>query len=377
MRARHDLRRAAPIALLASLTLVSTPGVAVAAADAQPAQPRNAQVQQAAAAAQPSLDDQIASAEKALKAAQDKEASARAKLDTATREHEEAANRAASAREKAERAGAALDKARAQLDHARTKVEQLSGSQFRFGSLVGPIVGFLASNDSADGATSALLDVTGNSGLDLIEKPRAEVAQKRTADQQAQADLKQARNAERKAENALKDARKAHEATVAARDEAQVALDDLHATKQEQQAAAPPAGGAAAPQAAPGFARPAEGKFTSGYGARWGTSHLGIDIANDIGTPIRAAHPGTVISSGPASGFGLWVRVQRDDGLITLYGHINESLVSVGQEVEAGQQIATMGNRGQSTGPHLHFGVVENGSKIDPLPWLADRGITY
>lgn len=121
---------------------------------------------------------------------------------------------------------------------------------------------------------------------------------------------------------------------------------------------------------------PAHGTFTSGFGARWGTSHLGIDIANSIGTPIYAASDGTVIEAGPASGFGLWVRVQLSDGTIQVYGHMNSFSVKEGQKVKCGQQIAEIGNRGQSTGPHLHFEVWQNGTrKIDPRPWLAARGI--
>ncbi len=64
------------------------------------------------------------------------------------------------------------------------------------------------------------------------------------------------------------------------------------------------------------------------------------------------------------------------DGTVTLYGHINSALVSVGQSVMAGDQIATMGNRGNSTGPHLHFEVLLGGTeRIDPVPWLAKRGL--
>jgi murein DD-endopeptidase MepM/ murein hydrolase activator NlpD len=133
---------------------------------------------------------------------------------------------------------------------------------------------------------------------------------------------------------------------------------------------------AKAEAARPKFFKPAEGSFTSGFGARWGTTHLGIDIANRIGTPIYSVADGVVIESGPASGFGLWVRVQHSDGTITIYGHIDRSLVSEGQKVKAGQQIAKMGNRGQSTGPHLHFEVWLNGTKkINPLPWLQQRGV--
>ncbi len=119
------------------------------------------------------------------------------------------------------------------------------------------------------------------------------------------------------------------------------------------------------------------GSFTSGFGARWGASHLGIDVANAIGTPILAVADGTVIDAGPASGFGMWVRLLHSDGTVTVYGHVNTTTVSVGEHVMAGDQIATMGNRGYSTGPHCHFEVWQNGSdKIDPVPWLASRGIS-
>jgi murein DD-endopeptidase MepM/ murein hydrolase activator NlpD len=134
---------------------------------------------------------------------------------------------------------------------------------------------------------------------------------------------------------------------------------------------------AAEEAARPRFIRPAQGTFTSGFGARWGASHYGIDIANAIGTPIVAAADGTVIDAGPASGFGLWVRIKLPDGTINVYGHMNCFSVHVGQKVRAGEQIAEIGNRGESTGPHLHFEVWNpDGKKIDPRPWLAARGVT-
>jgi murein DD-endopeptidase MepM/ murein hydrolase activator NlpD len=119
------------------------------------------------------------------------------------------------------------------------------------------------------------------------------------------------------------------------------------------------------------------GRVTSGFGGRWGTVHQGLDIAAPIGTPIHVPEAGTVISSGPASGFGLWVRVQHADGTITVYGHINRSFVKVGQKVDQGDVIAETGNRGQSTGPHLHIGVMQNGSYVNPQPWLDAHGIGY
>jgi murein DD-endopeptidase MepM/ murein hydrolase activator NlpD len=128
----------------------------------------------------------------------------------------------------------------------------------------------------------------------------------------------------------------------------------------------------------PKFVRPAEGTLTSTYGARWGTTHYGIDIANRIGTPILAVADGKVVEAGPASGFGLWVRIEHADGTVSVYGHVDTYSVRAGQQVKAGQQIARMGNRGQSTGPHLHFEVWDaGGRKLNPLPWLAARGIRF
>jgi murein DD-endopeptidase MepM/ murein hydrolase activator NlpD len=126
----------------------------------------------------------------------------------------------------------------------------------------------------------------------------------------------------------------------------------------------------------PLFVLPTIGRLTSGYGARWGTTHWGIDIANSIGTPIVAAADGVVVESGPASGFGLWVRLLHADGTSTVYGHINRALVSEGDQVRAGDEIAEMGNRGHSTGPHLHFEVWNpDGAKVNPLTWLLKHGI--
>ena len=127
----------------------------------------------------------------------------------------------------------------------------------------------------------------------------------------------------------------------------------------------------------PLFAMPTRGVWTSGFGYRWGVLHGGIDIANSIGTPILAAADGVVIDVGPTAGYGAWVKLRHSDGTVTLYGHINSWLVGKGDRVMAGDQIATMGNRGNSTGPHLHFEVLVNGTnRTDPVPWLAQRGLS-
>lgn len=124
-------------------------------------------------------------------------------------------------------------------------------------------------------------------------------------------------------------------------------------------------------------AKPAEGTLTSEFGMRWGSMHNGVDIANGIGTPIYAAMAGTVIDSGPASGFGNWIRIQHDDGSITVYGHMATLNVSVGERVSAGQQIAGMGNEGFSTGSHLHFEYRPGGgAPADPMPLFNQNGIS-
>ncbi|MEH0146890.1 M23 family metallopeptidase [Corynebacterium sp. Q4381] len=122
---------------------------------------------------------------------------------------------------------------------------------------------------------------------------------------------------------------------------------------------------------------PAVGRFTSGYGPRWGRIHNGIDIANNLGTPIYAVMDGTVINAGPAQGFGNWVVIKHDGGEVSVYGHMRDYNVSVGQRVKAGEQIAKIGNEGQSTGPHLHFEIKPDGQKqVDPVPWFKAQGIT-
>ena len=126
----------------------------------------------------------------------------------------------------------------------------------------------------------------------------------------------------------------------------------------------------------PSVVKPAEGAFTSGFGPRWGSFHNGIDIANANGTPILAIMDGTVLDSGPASGYGNWIRIQHDDGTISLYGHMESLDVSTGQRVHAGQKIAGMGNLGFSTGTHLHFEVHPGGGvPVDPAASLAERRI--
>lgn len=122
--------------------------------------------------------------------------------------------------------------------------------------------------------------------------------------------------------------------------------------------------------------------ISSGYG--WRTLrggrdfHDGIDYAAPKGTPIYAVASGTVLFAGPASGFGNWIVIQLPSGLCTVYGHMynNEIKVSVGESVSQGQQIAAVGDNGDSTGYHLHFEVdrdayhLSGDQGINPNPYF-------
>ncbi len=161
--------------------------------------------------------------------------------------------------------------------------------------------------------------------------------------------------------------------------EAQVRLDEVAASRAARAAEAEAAEAAAREAARPKTVLPVRGAvLTSTFGPRWGTYHYGIDLAAPMHTPEYAAADGVVLRAGPASGFGLAVYILHESGDVTVYGHMDSISVSPGDYVEAGQQIALLGNRGQSTGPHLHFEVHrggEDGERIDPIAWLAARGV--
>ncbi|MDI6815768.1 MAG: peptidoglycan DD-metalloendopeptidase family protein [Actinomycetota bacterium] len=125
-----------------------------------------------------------------------------------------------------------------------------------------------------------------------------------------------------------------------------------------------------------GFMRPSSGSITSGYGMRrhpilgYSRMHTGVDFGAALGSPIYAAHSGTVIIAGRMGGYGKTVVISHGGGLSTLYAHNSQLHVSVGQDVERGDAIANAGSTGLSTGPHLHFEVRVNGSPHNPMNWL-------
>ena len=136
------------------------------------------------------------------------------------------------------------------------------------------------------------------------------------------------------------------------------------------------AGYSGAPAGAGGMIWPISGPITSEFGWRthpiFGTArfHSGLDIGGDYGMPIYAAAGGTVIYAGWISGYGNAVIIDHGGGVTTLYGHNDSLNVSEGENVAQGQVIAMCGSTGNSTGPHCHFEVRENGEPVSPYGYL-------
>ncbi|MBM7464277.1 M23 family metallopeptidase [Microbacterium dextranolyticum] len=135
-----------------------------------------------------------------------------------------------------------------------------------------------------------------------------------------------------------------------------------------------------------GWVRPASGYISSWYGVRGSvcgngsctsSGHRGIDFATGCGSPIYAAASGTVVWAQYTGDWGNYVKVDHGGGTQTAYAHIMPGGYNVndGQWVNAGDVIAYVGSTGASTGCHLHFEVWIDGGRIDPAPYLLDRGI--
>lgn len=117
----------------------------------------------------------------------------------------------------------------------------------------------------------------------------------------------------------------------------------------------------------PGLLWPETGAITT----RFSGAHNGIDIAVPDGTPLRAASGGRVTSAGWTTyGLGIAVYIDHGDGFVTVYGHMASASVTPGQYVSQGQVIGAQGSTGNSTGPHVHFTVLQNGRYVNPVEYL-------
>ena len=282
---------------------------------------------------------------------------------------------------------------RSQEDVAQLGREAYMGSDDSFGD-----VALLLDADSPTEVLqqAATLEELGEQRSELLEQFEVDEAMEARIDREARAALAEQDRAARVAAEAaaaaeaqLSAAQGTYDALAAEKAALDAQLREAEIHLLDIQGASDPAGtwavrraaGATADRltSADGAVPPTDGRVTSCYGSRWGTLHAGVDIAAPIGTPVFSPEAGIVLDAGPASGFGLAVYVQHGDGTVTLYGHVNQFFVTPGQVVAAGQQIAEVGNRGQSTGPHLHFEVHDGGlyaSRVDPTPWLDARGIS-
>lgn len=137
---------------------------------------------------------------------------------------------------------------------------------------------------------------------------------------------------------------------------------------------------AAAESPAPDWVHPMpQARTTSCFGWRWGQIHAGVDLAAPEGTPIRAVGAGTVTHAGwEFGGYGISVVIDHHDGHYTHYAHASKALVSKGDKVTPGQEIAREGNTGDSQGPHLHFEVHKGSlwNQVEPTQWMNNRNVT-
>ncbi|MCO7218811.1 M23 family metallopeptidase [Klenkia sp. PcliD-1-E] len=324
----------------------------------------------------------------------------------------------AQARAAAEQTAAQLAAATAQVTAAQGRISDFSRDSYMNGAALTSEVVLLDVRGPGELVQrAAMLEWVANNQLDVLgdletaqlRQANADSAARQAVDQQAAAEraaadakaasdaqvvAQQAAYAEVSAQKAsydaqlqaaqvqllsLQGARNAYQAWLDQR-----AAEEAAAARAQQQAAAAAAAAAAGARNTPsgaqaGYVLPAAGRTSSCYGSRWGTTHLGVDIAAPIGTPVYAATAGTVQRAGAATGFGQAVYVLGTDGAVTVYGHVSRYYVRAGDRVQAGEQIADVGNEGQSTGPHLHFEVHPSGAMysgaVDPVPWMSARGV--
>lgn len=121
----------------------------------------------------------------------------------------------------------------------------------------------------------------------------------------------------------------------------------------------------------PNYIKPISGgTLTSYFGPRWGRLHAGVDWGISTGSTVVASSGGRVVSAGWNGGYGYSVLIQHPDGRKTRYAHLSKITVSNGEYVTQGERIGLSGNTGNSTGPHLHFEMIINGSAVNPLNYI-------
>lgn len=127
------------------------------------------------------------------------------------------------------------------------------------------------------------------------------------------------------------------------------------------------------------FSWPIKGAITSSYGLRsdpiTGVKdfHTGLDIRGAINTPVKAPYDGTVAFTGWSNVYGNFILIKHENNVVTMYGHLNKINVEKGENVKQGNVIGAVGTTGRSTGPHLHFEVLKNNKRENPLSFLVEK----
>ena len=408
MSQRLRALRTALVAVVTALVVVATAGTA-AAVPAPPPNPTDGQLTDAAAAQQAAAAEVGRIAALVAQAESELEKYA-VQAEAAGAAYEAAAEALAQAQAAADQAAASLQAADDAVAAAEARIADYSRSTYITGHTFSGAAALLDSAGPGELIQrAATLDWVASNQVDVLGQLQTARIEQANADSAARA----ARNARAAAEEQAQAAKSAADSQLAAQQaafdqvnaqkaayEQQLQAAQIHllelqgardayqqwlAQKQAEEAAAAAAQRAALAAAAnqvpssSDYVLPAAGRTSSCYGARWGVQHLGQDIAAPIGTPVYAATSGVVKRAGPATGFGLAVYILGDDGAVTVYGHVNRYFVEAGERVRAGEQIAEVGNRGQSTGPHLHFEVHPDGEMysgaVNPGPWMRARGV--
>jgi len=317
---------------------------------------------------------------------------------------------------RADQIQAQADASAAEAQAAETNAGQVAAQLYRSG---GGDVGVNLFLDAGDAqATDALLSKLGNMEK-MVERTssiydRAQEKQNTAAALSGQAEVAQAEREKLRlaAEAALQAAQEAQAAAEAALAESQAKKVELDAQlaflkdteakttaayeegerikKEEEERRRQEAIRAGTPgtPSSSGWAKPAGGRITGDFGPRSpicagsgcsGSFHYAVDLGTGCSAPIYAANSGVVTFSGYSGTYGNFIKIDHGGGISTGYAHIRDGgrFVGVGEWVGAGQNIASSGTTGASDGCHLHFEVYNGGSRIDPEPFMANRGVYF
>ncbi len=340
---------------------------------------------------------QLAAADSRLLALSEQLRAREAELAEATAMHEQAAVRTAQAQARLDEVSAALDATRRRLQRDEDRFSDRVAAAYMYGGSLQMAEALLASDDISDLVQTGyyvrsvldedkeLIDRVGEEARTVAEQRRVadrlrdSLATEQAAAERARREVERATEVQRDLTTMVAEERAARQATLVRLETDLASYTQLVAAYESEsarlaeelaqsrwQAAAPGAGG---------LLWPTDGRAGSGYGYRthpiFGTQrlHSGVDIAAPTGQPIIAAAAGQVVSAGWRGGYGLAVVIDHGGGLATLYAHQSRLHVSSGEVVAAGQQIGEIGSTGQSTGPHLHYEIREDGVPRDPMAW--------